>query len=266
VRFFTDRGKVFSLRVWDLPEGDRRTRGKPIINLLPLEQGEKVTANISVQQFDETKFLMFVTKLGTVKKTDLSKFSNVRSTGIRAITLDDGDSLRRVVLTDGTQEVFLGTSTGKVIRFPEGQVRSMGRDAAGVKGVDLEEGDEVIDTEVVVPGASVLTVSELGMGKRTDLDEYRGQRRGGKGILTMKQTEKTGKVVAVRQVIESDELLMTTDGGQMIRMKVDEIRIIGRNTQGVRLFRVAEGEKVVGVAKIVKEEDDQGDLPLEGEE
>ncbi len=269
VLFFTDRGRAFSLRVWDLPEGDRRTRGKPIVNVLQVDAGEKVTAVMPIREFTENAFAFFATKKGTVKRVDLSKFAHIRVNGLRAINLEDGDSLRRVILTDGSQEVFLGTGTGKVIRFPEDQVRSMGRDATGVRGITLDKGDEVIDADAVVEGATVLTVSELGMGKRTDLDEYRGQKRGGKGILTMKSTSKTGPVMAVKQVLEDDEILLTTNGGQMIRMRANEIRIIGRNTQGVRLFRIDDDEKVVGVAKIIKEDEDddeQSDLPLDSSE
>jgi DNA gyrase subunit A len=265
VLFFTDRGKVFALRIWDLPEADRRSKGKPIINVLPLEQGEKVTTQLPVKEFDESHFLFFVTRLGTVKRVDLAKFSAVRSSGIRAITLDDGDLLRRVLLTDGKNEIVLGSSIGKVIRFDEAQVRAMGRDAAGVKGMDLIEGETIIDADVLNKDATVLTVSELGMGKRTDPDEYRDQKRGGKGILTLKQTEKTGKVMGIKLVENGDQVIATTDGGQMIRIPVKDIRVIGRNTQGVRLFRIAEGEKVVGVAKIVERDDEQADLPL-GEE
>ncbi len=263
VLFFTDRGKAYSLRVWDLPEAGRTSRGKPIINLLPLEPGEKVTAHLPIREFTEGYHLFFVTRNGTVKRTDLSKFEHIRVNGLRAITLEDGDLLRRVMLTDGDSEVFLGSSIGKVIRFHEDQVRVMGREAMGVRGMMLDKDEEIIDSETVIPGASVLTVSELGMGKRTDLDEYRGQKRGGKGILTMRQTDKTGTVVAIRQVVEGEDILIVTDGGQIIRMGVDEVRIIGRNTQGVRMFNVGDSGRVVGVAKIVEREDDsQGDLPL----
>ncbi len=268
VLFFSDRGKVYSIRVWEIPEAGRQSRGKPIINVIPLEPGEKITAMHAVSSFPEDHYLVFATRQGTIKKTELARFSNVRSSGIRAITLADGDLLRRVIMTNGTQEVFLGSSSGKVIRFPEEQARPMGRDASGVKGIDLDDNEEVIDAQPVIAGASVLTVSELGMGKRTDLDEYRGQKRGGKGILTMKQTEKTGRVIAVRQVVEGEELLLVTDKGQMIRTRTDEIRIIGRNTQGVRLFKIDDGERVVGVASILEKEvdGDEGDLAGDEEE
>ena len=268
VLFFTDRGKAYSLRVWDLPEAGRQSRGKPIINLLPLEPGEKVTAHLSIRQFDEGYYLFFATRRGKVKRVDLSRFANVRSNGLRAITLEDDDLLRRVILTDGSQEVMLGSSTGKVIRIPEEQVRAMGRDAMGVKGMDIDKKEEIIDAEPVLPGASVLTVSKNGMGKRTDLDEYRGQRRGGKGILTLKQTKKTGPVVAIRQVLDNEEILLVTDNGQMIRMNVSEVRIIGRNTQGVRLFHLGEDSNVCGVAKIIERDDDdsQVGLPLDSDQ
>ncbi|MFI5394885.1 MAG: DNA gyrase subunit A [Candidatus Binatia bacterium] len=262
--FFTTSGKVFWLKVHELPQGGRAARGKAVVNLLNLEKDEKISAFLPVREFQEGRYVVFATKNGTVKKTDLMAYANPRKAGIIAISLDEGDEVIGVRLTDGQQEVILSTRMGQAIRFKEADVRPMGRGAGGVHGIALEEGDSLVGLDVVSPGATLLAVAERGYGKRTEMDEYRLTRRGGKGIITMKTTDKTGLVVGVRMVTDDDDIMLVTDGGKVIRTPVKGISVIGRNTQGVRLIDLAEGEKVVGVARLAeKEEDEEPEAPAE---
>ncbi|HYD47730.1 MAG TPA: DNA gyrase C-terminal beta-propeller domain-containing protein, partial [Terriglobales bacterium] len=212
---------------------------------------------LPVREFQPGCFIMFATKNGTVKKTDLMAYANPRRAGIIAITLDQGDELIGVQLTDGKQEIILSTSAGQAIRFPEADVRPMGRGAGGVRGINLDAGDLVVGMDVVELSSTLLAVAEKGYGKRTAMEEYRRQSRGGKGIITMKTTDKTGPVIAVRMVANDDDIMLITDGGKVIRTPVRGISIIGRNTQGVRLIDLAEGERVVGVAKLAEKEEDE---------
>jgi DNA gyrase subunit A len=262
ILFFTTTGKVFWIKVHELPQAGRAARGKAIVNLLNVEKDEKISAFLPVREFQEGRYVVFATKNGTVKKTDLMAYSNPRKAGIIAITLDAGDEVIGVRLTDGQQELILSTREGQAIRFKEADVRPMGRGAGGVRGITLDEGDSVVGLDVVSPGATLLAVAERGYGKRTEMDEYRLTRRGGKGIITMKTTDKTGLVVGVRMVTDEDDIMLVTDGGKVIRTPVKGISIIGRNTQGVRLIDLAEGEKVVGVARLAEKEEEDENIIL----
>ena len=254
ILFFTTIGKVYRIKVHELPQGGRAAKGRPVVNLLQLQDGEKVSAYLPVREFQEGRYIIFATRKGLVKKTDLMAYSSPRATGIRAIALDEDDSLIEVRLTDGDQDILLSTVDGQSIRFKEEQVRPMGRDTMGVIGIRLEEDDQVVSMEVLHPGASILTVSDKGMGKRTGTDEYRSQGRGGRGLITMKTTERTGRVVGVQQVVDEDQLMLITDGGKIIRLRIGDIRVIGRNTQGVRLIDLDNGERVVSLARLVEDE------------
>jgi DNA gyrase subunit A len=257
--FFTSSGKVYWLKVHQVPEAGRVAKGKPIINLLQLADGESVSAILPVSEFRADRYVVMATKNGTVKKTDLSAYANPRTGGIIALGLEEGDRLISALVTNGDEEVLLGTKKGLVIRFPEENVRPMGRTAYGVKGIELESGDEVISMEVVHrrEGATLLTVTEHGYGKRTDLGEYRSQSRGGKGIITIQTTPRNGDVVAVMQVAPEEDVMLVTAGAQMLRLSVSSLRVIGRNTQGVRLIEMAQGDRVAAAA-ILREKDDAG--------
>ncbi|HEX6175405.1 MAG TPA: DNA gyrase C-terminal beta-propeller domain-containing protein, partial [Candidatus Binatia bacterium] len=257
ILFFTTTGKVYWVKVHELPQASRAAKGKPIVNLLNLEPGERVSAFLSVREFVEGRFIVFATKKGAVKKTDLMLYSNPRASGIRAIGLEDGDEVIGVRLTDGQQELILSTLDGQSIRFKEDQVRPTGRGTYGVLGIRLDPGDAVVSMEMLNRGASILTVSEKGYGKRTEMEEYRLQSRGGKGIITMKATEKTGRIVGGQQVTDDDQLMLVTNNGKIIRLRMRDIRVIGRNTQGVRLIDVEDGERVVSLARLAEKEEDE---------
>ena len=257
ILFFTTTGKVYWVKVHELPQASRAAKGKPIVNLLNLEPGERVSAFLSVREFVDGRFVVFATKKGAVKKTDLMLYSNPRASGIRAIGLEDGDEVIGVRLTDGQQELILSTLDGQSIRFKEDQVRPTGRGTYGVLGMRLDSGDAVVSMEMLNRGASILTVSEKGYGKRTEMEEYRLQSRGGKGIITMKATEKTGRIVGGQQVTDDDQLMLVTNNGKIIRLRMRDIRVIGRNTQGVRLIDVEDGERVVSLARLAEKEEDE---------
>ncbi len=248
ILFFTTRGVVYSLKGYRIPESSRQARGTAIVNILPLESGEKITAMMPIHEFSENKSLLFITKNGVVKKSDLMGYSNIRKNGLRAINLDDDDELIRVDLTEGDSEVMLTTYNGMAIRFNEQDVREVGRVARGVKGITLREGDFVVGAIVVDDESEILVVTENGYGKRTKMDEFRAQNRGGVGIKTYKITEKTGNIAGVVKVSDEDDVLLITSGGVVIRMDAAEINTIGRNTQGVRLMRLDEDVKVVSVS------------------
>ncbi len=257
ILFFTDHGKVYWLKVYDLPIGTRTSGGRAIVNLLQLAEGEKITGVIPVREFHEEESLTMVTRGGTVKKTALTAFRRPLGRGIIALGLDEGDTLIGVARTKAGDQVVLSTRGGMAIRFDESDVRTMGRPAYGVKGIALEEGDEVIGM-VVANGiddpASLLTVCAQGFGKRTALTEYRSQHRGGKGLIDIKTTDRNGPVVAIAKVTDADEVMLTTTRGILIRTPVADMRLIGRNTQGVRLIRVEEGDSVSSLAKLPEEE------------
>ena len=256
----TTRGKLYWLKVHEIPAASRTARGKPIINLVQMGEGEKLASILVTREFEESRFVFFVTRKGVVKRTDLNAFANVRSAGIIALGVEDGDSLVAVFITDGSKEVVVSTAQGMSIRFAEAEVRSMGRQAYGVKGITLEDGDEVVGADVVEPGSTILTVTENGYGKRTEEAEYRIQGRGGKGIIDIKTTERNGKVVGLAQVKDRDEVMLVTSGGMLIRIKVHDISVIGRNTQGVRLISLeSAGEKVSGISKLPEAAEENGE-------
>ncbi|MGD0587126.1 MAG: DNA gyrase C-terminal beta-propeller domain-containing protein, partial [Oryzomonas sp.] len=257
---FTDAGRIYWLKVYEIPEGSRTTKGKAVVNLVNVAMDEKITTILPVKEFSEDTFLFMATRNGVVKKTPLVEYSNVRSGGIIAVKLDDGDRLISVALTDGSKDVFLASKNGKAIRFNEGDARSMGRVTRGVRGMNLSDDDRVIGMEIVdntAVGSTIFTVCENGYGKRTDLDEYRDQSRGGKGIITIKTTERNGSVVNVMQVADDNDLMVITDNGKILRVPVSGFSVIGRNTQGVRLITTEEKEKVVAVAKLAEKEEDE---------
>ncbi len=264
ILFFTDRGKVYWLKVYDVPQAARTANGRAIVNLLQLEEGEKVTGLVPVRSFSEDECLFMVTRRGTVKKTGLPAFKRPLGRGIIALGLDEGDTLIGVARTKAGDQVVLSTKDGMSIRFDESDVRAMGRQAHGVRGINLEDGDEVVGM-VVVNGqddpASLLTVCARGYGKRTALTEYRSQSRGGKGVIDIKTSDRNGPVVAVAKVTDNDEVMLTTVGGIIIRTRVGDINLIGRNTQGVRLIRLDEGDCVGSLAKLPEEEIEVEALP-----
>ncbi|MFY0526149.1 DNA gyrase subunit A [Archangium gephyra] len=253
----TNKGRLYSLKVHEIPSAGRTSRGKAIVNLVQFGEGERLAQVLVTREFVENQFVFFVTKRGVVKRTDLSAFANVRSSGIIALGIDEGDELVAVKITDGTKDILLSTATGMSIRFPESEVRSMGRQAYGVKGITLEDGDEVVGADVVEKDTTILTVTENGYGKRTEESEYRQQGRGGKGIIDIKATERNGKVVGLVQVTDKDEVMLVTNGGMLIRMKAKEISVIGRNTQGVRLIALESAdEKVTGISKLPESDEE----------
>jgi DNA gyrase subunit A len=262
--FFTNRGRIYWLKVYDVPEMARTARGRSIANLLKLQDNERHTAVLPVSQFEE-KFVFFATAKGTVKKTALGAFSNPRPSGIIAITLDPDDRLIGAALTSDEDEGGLGTRQGMAIRFKQADVRAMGRSAGGVRGITLHRDDIVVDLVVIRPGMSLLTVCENGFGKRTDIEEYRLQKRSGSGVINIKTTERNGLVVALKSVTDADELMLITAKGIMLRTAVSETREIGRATQGVRLIRLDDGDKVVSVARVAKDEDSSGESAVGGE-
>jgi len=255
ILFFTDAGKIHWMKVHELPQAGRLTRGKAIVNLLNLSSQEKVTTILSLKDFAKGKFITFMTKHGVIKKTTLEAYSNPRAGGIIAINLDEEDELISTRLTDGTQNLFIGTKLGKAIHFPETQIRDMGRTARGIRGIKISKGDEVVGMEVVAPHTQILTATENGYGKRSQASEYRMQNRGGSGIFTVKRTQRTGDVVAITPVVDEDEMMVISSKGKIIRLKVADIPVQGRTTQGVRLITLEEGEKVVAVAKLAEKED-----------
>lgn len=259
ILFFTSKGKVFRAKGYEIPEFGRTAKGLPIVNLLNIEKGEKVTAMIRVDSFDADAYFIFTTKTGITKRTPVSNFSNIRTNGLIAISLREDDDLISVRLTDGSKQVIIGTRDGMLVRFQEDDIRSMGRTAGGVRGIKLREGDEVVGMEIVEPGQEILVVTEKGYGKRTSEEEYRLQSRGGVGLKTIQITDKNGPMVAVKTVDNTEDLMLITINGMLIRMDVNDISLIGRSTQGVRLIRLADDELVATVAKVEKEEEPSED-------
>ncbi|MFA4911081.1 MAG: DNA gyrase subunit A [Desulfobacteria bacterium] len=252
--FFTDKGKVFWRKVYEIPQAGRVSRGKAIVNLLNLGSDENISAILPVREFKDNKYVTMATRNGIIKKTPLTAYSNPRVNGIIAINIDEGDRLISVRLTDGTQDIFLGTKSGKSIRFKEAQIRSMGRVTRGVKGIKLAKDDELIGMEIINNDTAILAVTENGFGKRTKGSEYRAQGRGGAGVITIKATQRNGSVVAIKQVTDQDDLMLITDRGKIIRISAKGISIIGRNTQGVTLIDVDKEEKLVGLARLADDE------------
>jgi len=258
VLFFTTKGRVYMLKAYEIPVGERYAKGKAIVNLLPkLEQDERVLTAVSVREFDDSHYLVFATKKGLIKKTLLSEYANIRSSGIIAILLEENDELVDVKISEGNQEVILATADGLAVRFNEADVRSTGRATYGVIGIRLYENDYVVSMATVEPGEDLLSITENGYGKRTALEEYRKTRRGGKGVITIITNERNGKVVKVLGVRDTDEIIVTSHASKVIRTRVSEIPKQGRNTMGARVMRLDENEKVIAVAKLAKDEDDE---------
>jgi DNA gyrase subunit A len=257
ILFFTNKGRVYWLKVHQIPEASRQAKGKAIVNLIQISQDERVTGALPVREFTPGHFILMATKNGIVKKTELESYSHPRPSGIIAITLEEGDELISAEVTDGTRDVFLGSRDGLSIRFSETDVREIGRTGKGVIGIRLEEGNEVVGMEIVRDDSTILTVTENGYGKRSTLEDYRSQGRGGKGIITIKTTEKNGRVTGMAQVSEEDEILLITSNGKVLRIRTRDISVQGRNTQGVRLFDIEEGDKVVSFAKVVERDEEK---------
>ena len=250
ILFFTNRGKVFHLKAYQLPEAGRTAKGIHISNLLQLEGDERITAMIKVKDYDPTRYLFMATKKGTVKKTQLSEFNSIMKRGIIAIKLKKGDELIGVRFTEGEQNIIIGTAKGKAIVFAEEEVRALGRNSQGVVGIRMKKDDYVVGMDKLVDGAEVLTISEEGYGKRTPTEEYRPQARGGQGVINMKVTEKTGDVVALKVVHPDQELMLITTEGVVIRTDVDAVSVISRNTQGIKIMKTREDDKVAALATV----------------
>jgi DNA gyrase subunit A len=251
---FTRSGQCYWLKVWEIPEGGRSAKGKPIVNLLNIAPGEEVAAFVPVREFTDDRFLFFATRQGVVKKTALSAYGNIRAVGLNAINIREGDQLIDVQITDGKSQIILATRDGLAIRFNEANARPMGRATEGVRGISLIDDDKVVGMVVVRPESTLLVVTEHGMGKRSEVDEYRLQQRGGKGVINLRVTDKTGRVVTIKAVSPTEQLMVMTRNGVVNRQAVNEIRVIGRATQGVRLVNLDEGDTVMDVARVIAEE------------
>jgi DNA gyrase subunit A len=257
IMIFSDRGRAYWLKVHEIPDVGPGGKGKSIANLVSMEEGERIAAMLAVKEFEDDKFIVMGSRKGVVKKTALSAFSNPRAGGIIAMGIEDGDSVIAVQVTDGTGEIFIGTRNGMAIRFEEGDVRPMGRTAYGVRGISLRDDDFVVAMQVVKPGGTLLTVTEQGFGKRTEIDEYRVQTRGGVGIININTSDRNGLVVGVAYVQSGDEVLLITQQGMILRMQTDDVRAIGRATQGVKLIDIEGEDKVVSIAKLAEKEDEE---------
>lgn len=260
IMFFTNKGRVYWRKAYEIPQASRQAKGKAIVNFLSLGQDENISSFLQVKEFDDKRFVVMITKNGVIKKSNLIHYSHPRATGINAISLRDKDELVSCKLTSGKDEIFIATRSGKAIRFPEKNAREMGRTAGGVRGINLDKKDEVIAAEIVQPTSTALSITELGFGKKTQFKEYRLQSRGGKGIINVKVTDKNGKVVNVLTVNDEDEIILVTTGGMIVRCPVNQIRTSGRNAQGVRVIRLKDGHKVASATRVVaKDEDESGD-------
>jgi DNA gyrase subunit A len=253
--FFTDAGKCYLLKVHEIQEASRTAKGYSIANYIGKSKDESISAIINVKDFDETLYVMMVTKKGVMKKTDLSDFANTRKNGIIAINLKKDDKLIDAKITDGKQEILIGTNLGMAIRFTESDIRPMGRSAAGVRAIRLGKNDFVVGLVAVKrSGTTILVVTDRGYGKRSELNDYRMTRRGGKGVITFKSSDKNGKLISIREVQDNDDLMIITNKGIMIRQHVSDLRIMGRNTQGVRLIRLDANDTISAVASVVGDE------------
>ncbi|MFA5072835.1 MAG: DNA gyrase subunit A [Nitrospirota bacterium] len=257
ILFFTNKGRVYWLKVHQIPEAGRQAKGKAIINLINIQTDERVTAALPIREFTPDQFILMATKQGIIKKTELESYSHPRPSGIIAVTLEEGDELIAAEVTDGKSDVFLGTREGLSIRFSETDVREIGRTGKGVIGIRLDKTNEVVGMEIVRDDSTILTVTENGYGKRSTLEDYRSQGRGGKGIITIKTTEKNGRVTGMAQVSEEDEIILITTSGKVLRIRAKDISVQGRNTQGVRLFDIEVGDKVVSFAKVAERDEEK---------
>ena len=258
--FFTNTGRVYRMKAYEIPEASRTSRGTAIVNLLQLMPGEKISAVIPIEKYNDDEYLLMATKKGLIKKTPIKEYANVRKTGLAAITLREEDELIEVKYTDSDHDVFMITKYGQCIRFNESDVRPTGRTSMGVRGMNLVDRDEVIGMQIDSQGTDLLIVSEYGMGKRTSIDEFTAQNRGGKGVKCYKITEKTGNVVGVKAVDEDNEIMIINTEGIIIRMKCDGISELGRVTSGVKLINLPEGDKVACIAKVRKGDESEDDL------
>ena len=257
IMIFSDRGRAYWLKVHEIPDVGPDGRGKAIANLVSMEEGERIAALLAVKEFEADKFVVMGTRRGVIKKTELSAFSNPRAGGIIAMGVEEGDAVIAVGVSDGTNEIFIGTKSGMAIRFPESDVRPMGRTAYGVRGISLRDDDEVVGMGVLAPGGTILSVTEQGYGKRTELDEYRVQSRGGIGIINVQTSDRNGKVIGVAQVSNDDELMLITQQGKILRMASSGIRTIGRATQGVRLIDIEGEDRAVSIARLAEKDDEE---------
>ena len=254
--FFTDRGKCYWLKVYDIPQGGRATRGRAIVNLIGCDPGEKIEAFVSVKDFDDNHYIVMATRNGIIKKTVLSAYGKPRKGGIYAIEIRDKDKLIEARITNGDHDILLGTREGKSIRFSESNVRPSGRKTMGVKGITLSSKDDyLVGMLVVKREGTILVATEKGYGKRTDVLQYRSQTRGGKGVMTMRCTEKTGKMVKIMEVVDSDDLIVITNSGVLMRQPVADIRTIGRVTQGVRLVKLDDGTTISSITRVISDEE-----------
>ncbi len=266
ILFMTNKGRCHWLKVYDIPQGGRASKGRSVVNMLEIDPDEMVAAIVPVKEFDDQHFLIQCTKLGLIKKTPLSAYSNPRKGGIIAINIVGGDALIEGALTDGTQDILISTKHGQAVRFPESEVREVGRNSQGVKGITLREGDEVVGMVVIRRDGSLLTVCEKGFGKRSPISDYRTTHRGGIGVIDIKTTERNGDVVAVKEVVDEDELMIISQKGILIRLPIRDIKVIGRNTQGVRVINLDEKDQVIDVARVIASEEDvvEGEGVVEG--
>ncbi|HEX7599887.1 MAG TPA: DNA gyrase C-terminal beta-propeller domain-containing protein, partial [Polyangia bacterium] len=263
---FTNKGRVYARKIWEIPQASRTAKGKAFVNLIPLQEGERVVALQPVREFSEGAFVVMATMRGLIKKTSLQAFQNIRSSGIIALTIQDDDALVGLRITGGLSDLLLGTRNGWAIRFPESKVRPMGRTARGVRGIRLRDKDDYVIGMAALPPdrpATLLTVCEHGFGKRTTTSDYPTKNRGGKGVITIKATERNGKVIGLRLVTDEDDLMLITSGGKLIRMPVNGIPTIGRNTQGVRLIRLDENETVMAMERLAEIEEGEREVSPE---
>src|SRR4029450_12888911 len=260
IMIFSDRGRAYWLKVHEIPDVGPGGKGKAIAHLVSMEEGERIAALLAVKEFpkeDGQQFVVMGTRKGVIKKTDLSAFSNPRAGGIIAMGVEEGDSVIAVEMSDGKEQIFLGTRNGMAIPFDETDVRPMGRTAYGVRGISLREDDEVVAMEVVREGGTLLTVAEQGFGKRTEVEEYRLQTRGGVGIINIQTSDRNGKVIGVAQVSDDDELMLITQQGKILRMASKDVRTIGRATQGVRMIDIEGDDRAVSIARLAEQDDDE---------
>ena len=273
---FSNRGKVYWLKVYDIPVASRQSRGRPVVNLLPLEAEERITTILPIREYTEGHYIFMATEKGTVKKTDLTAFSRQRSSGLIALELDEDDTLMGAAITDGTKDILLMSDGGKAVRFAEENVRKMGRTARGVRGIKLADGQKVVSLIIPEEGGTLLTASEKGYGKRTDITEFPTKGRGTQGVIGMVVNDRNGKLVGAVQVHDGNEIMLISDQGTLVRTRVNEVSTLGRNTQGVTLIKVQEGERLVGVAPILDADEefdqelsvdvDDSDIVVEGDE
>jgi DNA gyrase subunit A len=263
ILFFTNRGKCYWLKVWEIPEAGRTARGKAMVNLLQLDQGESIAAFLPIRAFDDEHYIMMVTRGGLVKKTVLSAYGNPRRNGIVALNILEGDALIEALITDGDNDIVIASRNGQAVRFHEADVRTMGRGAQGVRGIRLGEGDRVVGMLASDRDTTLLSVTENGYGKRTSIENYRLTRRASKGVSNIRTSERNGSVVSIHAVADEDELMIITTNGLIIRLPVRDLRPIGRNTQGVRLINLGEGDRVIDVSKITPNDEEDDSAPSE---